>query len=192
MLTAMTEFNPSLLLNLSSIENLDVDDLISLPKGFRYELHNGNLVVMTPSTFWHKEMTGRLYFMLRLAGLRVFQDPGVRGARPRDLRLPDVGVVTHLPAGMTNYSNLSPSAYSLVVEVVSKNSPNGEFLEKKLWYAEHGIPEYWIVEETPDACDDDGVVTIMRLDETGDEPDYPKERTLLVSELEAEYRAGQA
>src|SRR5688572_2057714 len=106
----MTDFNPSLLLNLSSIENLDVDDLISLPKGFRYELHNGNLVIMTPSTYWHKEMAARLTSMLRAAGFRAFQDAGVRGSRPRDLRLPDVGVVVHMPPGSVDYSNLPPSA----------------------------------------------------------------------------------
>jgi Uma2 family endonuclease len=185
----MTDFNPSLLLNLSSIENLDVDDLISLPKGFRYELHDGNLVIMTPSTYWHKEMAGRLYFMLRAAGLRVFQDAGVRGTRPRDLRLPDVGVVTHLPPGSLDYSNLPPAVFLLVVEVVSRNSSSGEFLEKKLWYAGHGIPEYWVVEETSDRSEDDGVVTIMRLDESSDKPEYQEVRSLLVSELEAEYRS---
>ncbi|GIF39865.1 Uma2 family endonuclease [Actinoplanes xinjiangensis] len=185
----MTELNPSLLLNLSSIEKLDVDDLISLPKGFRYELHNGNLVIMTPSTFWHKEMTGRLYVMLRAAGFRVFQDAGVRGTRPRDLRLPDLGVVSQVPPGLTGYSNLPSSAYRLVVEVVSRNSPNGEFDHKKLWFAEHGIPEYWIVEETPDRSDDDGVVTVLRLDEAGGKAEYVVERSLLVSELEAEYRS---
>ena len=183
----MTELNPSLLLDLSSIEKLDVDDLISLPKGFRYELHNGNLVIMTPSTFWHKELTGRLYFMLRAAGFRVFQDAGVRGTRPRDLRLPDLGVVRDLPPGLSGYSNLPPSAYRIVVEVVSASSPNGEWDQKRLWFAEHGIPEYWIVEETPDRSDDDGVVTILRLDEAGDKVDYVAERSLLVSELEAEY-----
>ncbi|MFC4064876.1 Uma2 family endonuclease [Actinoplanes subglobosus] len=173
---------------LPPLEDIDVEDLAALPNEYRYELHVGNLVVMTPSSFWHKDMAGRLYFMLRVAGLRVFQDPGVRGARPRDCRLPDVGVVTGLPPGTVGYSNLAPSYFSLVVEVVSKNSPNGEFVAKRLWYAEHGIPEYWIVEETPDHRDDDGVVTILRLDETGDEPDYVEVRSLLLSELEAEYR----
>ncbi|MEU8656305.1 Uma2 family endonuclease [Actinoplanes philippinensis] len=175
-------------LRLPPIEDIDVEDLAALPRGYRYELHRGNLVVMTPSTYWHKEMAWRLCFMLRAAGLRALQDPGIRGPRPRDCRLPDVGVVTELPPGMVRYSNLPPSYFSLIIEVVSENTPNGEFLDKKLWYAEHGIPEYWIVEETPDGADDEGVVTIMRLDEGGDEPDYVEERSLLVSELEVEYR----
>ncbi|KHD74952.1 hypothetical protein MB27_26110 [Actinoplanes utahensis] len=178
----MTEINRSL------FEDLDVDDLIHLPEGLRYELHSGNLVIMTPSTFWHKDISGRLYYMLRVAGLRVFQDPGVRGVRPRDCRLPDVGVVTHLPAGATDYSNLEPSFYSLVVEVVSRNSPNGEYTDKKLWYAVHRIPEYWIADETPDRSDDDAVVTIFRLNECRDKPGYTKVRSLLLSELELEYQ----
>lgn len=175
-------------LHLPPIEDIDVEDLVALPRGYRYELHRGNLVVMTPSTFWHKGMAGRLYPMLHAAGLKVFQDPGVRGARPRDCRLPDLGVVTRLPSGRSSYSNLAPSYFSLVIEIVSRNSPNGEFLEKKLWYAEHGIPEYWIVEETPDRSDEDGVVTILRLNEDSDKPDYLEVRSLLLSELEGEYR----
>jgi hypothetical protein len=71
-------------LDLSLLEDLDVEDLISLPKGFRYELHSGNLVIMTPSTFWHEDTTRRLLLMLHAAGLNAYQDPGVRGDRPRD------------------------------------------------------------------------------------------------------------
>lgn len=37
--------------------------------------------------------------MLHAAGLDAYLDPGVRGDRPRDCRLPDVGVVTELPPG---------------------------------------------------------------------------------------------
>src|SRR4051794_38462056 len=99
-------------LNLPPIESLDIEDLVTLPKGYRYELHEGNLVLMRPSTFWHKDVSRRLLYMLHAAGLNVFQDPGVLGDRPRDNRLPDVGVVEGLPAGKvkTSYSNLPGSA----------------------------------------------------------------------------------
>jgi Uma2 family endonuclease len=173
-------------LKLPPIEHIDVDDLVSLPKGYRYELHEGNLVIMTPSTFWHKEMAGRLFLLLHAAGARVFQDPGVRGDRPRDCRLPDLGVVTRLPAGLASYSNLPGSAYSLVVEIVSEHSENGEYTDKALWYARQGIPEYWIVDHTPERDDDDGLVHIHRLTLTGERPAYARERTVLLSELEKE------
>ncbi|MFI5937167.1 Uma2 family endonuclease [Actinoplanes sp. NPDC051494] len=175
-------------LNIPPIEDLDVEDLLTLPSGYRYELHEGNLVIMTPSSFWHKAMARRLLFMLHAAGLDAFQDPGVRGVRPRDCRLPDLGVVDALPPGLATYSNLPGSAYRLVVEVVSENSLNGEFTDKMSWYAERGIPEYWIVEQTSDRSDDDALVHIHLLSSSGAKAAYVCERSLLLSELEPEYR----
>jgi hypothetical protein len=46
---------------------------------YRYELHEGNLVIMTPSSFWHKAMARRVLLMLHAAGGNVFQDPGSGG-----------------------------------------------------------------------------------------------------------------
>jgi Uma2 family endonuclease len=170
---------------LPPIEDLDVEALVSLPRGYRYELHNGNLVIGTPSTFWHKDMARRLMRMLHAAGANVFQDPGVRSDRPRDCRLPDVGVVTDLPAETASYSNLPGSAFSLVVEIVCEKSVNGEYTDKAVWYAERGIPEYWVVEVTADRDEDDATVLMHRLD---GELGYVLERTVLLSVLEAEHR----
>src|SRR5687768_2572050 len=100
-------------INLPPIEDLDVDDLASLPEGYRYELHDGNLVIMTPSTYWHKVIARRLMLMLYAVGLNVLQDTGIRGDRPRDLRLPDLGVVADLPPEVADYSNLPGSAFQL-------------------------------------------------------------------------------
>ena len=178
-------------LNLPPIEDIDVEDLLALPEGYRYELHEGNLVIMTPSTFWHKAIAGRLYLLLHAAGLNVFQDPGVLGDRPRDNRLPDLGVVDVLPPGLASYSNLPGSAYRLAVEVVSENSQNGEYTDKMDWYAQRGIPEYWIVDHAPGHPDDDALVLVHTLSFSGGKAAYLCERELLLSELEVEYRAGQ-
>jgi Uma2 family endonuclease len=174
--------------NLPPIEDIDVDDLASLPEGYRYELHDGNLVIMTPSTFWHKAMARRLMLMLYAAGLEVFQDTGIRGDRPRDSRLPDLGVIVDLPAEMADYSTLPGSAYRMVVEIVSEKSANGEYTDKARWYAERGIPEYWIVDRTPERSHDDGVVHLHRLALSGAEPAYVRERSVRLSDLEAEYK----
>ena len=176
-------------LMLPPIEQLDVDDLASLPKGYRYELHEGNLVIMTPSSYWHKVIARRLLLMLHAVGANVLQDPGVRGDRLRDNRLPDLGVVTHLPPGLAAYSNLPGSAFSLVIEIVSEHSENGEYTDKAVWYAQRGIPEYWIVEQTPDRADDDALVLIHRLTLSGGHPAYVREQTRLLSELDTEYAA---
>ena len=176
-------------INLPPIEDLDVDDLASLPKEYRYELHNGSLVIMTPSTYWHKVMARRLMFLLAAAGLEVLQDTGIRGDRPRDSRLPDLGVVDSLPPDVADYSTLPGSAFRMVIEIVSESSPNGEYAEKARWYAERGIPEYWIVDRTPERSHDDAIVHLHRLTLAGAGPVYVRERSLRLSELEAEYGA---
>jgi len=176
-------------LNLPPIEGLDVDDLASLPEGYRYELHEGNLVIMTPSTYWHKVMARRLMLMLYAVGLEVLQDTGIRGDRPRDSRLPDLGVVTSLPPDVADYSNLPGSAFRLVIEIVSENSANGEYTEKARWYAERGISEYWIVDRTSERSHNDAMVHLHRLTLVGDVPGYARERSVRLSDLEAEYRA---
>ncbi|MCM4079061.1 Uma2 family endonuclease [Paractinoplanes hotanensis] len=176
-------------INLPPIEDLDVDDLASLPKEHRYELHEGNLVIMTPSTYWHKVMAQRLLIMLHAAGHMVLQDAGIRGDRPRDLRLPDLGVVISLPPELADYSNLPGSAFGLVIEIVSENSLNGEYTEKARWYAERGIPEYWIVDRDPQRSHGDALVHLHRLTLGGGEPSYVRERSVRLSELEAEFRA---
>lgn len=46
-------------LSLPAIESIDVEDLLTLPEGYRYELHGGNLVIMTPSTYRCGQRTAR-------------------------------------------------------------------------------------------------------------------------------------
>jgi Uma2 family endonuclease len=179
-------------LDMSMLEALDVEDLTALPKGFRYELHEGNLVIMTPSSYWHKMMARRLVFMFMAAGFEALQDAGIIGDRPRDNRLPDVGVLESLPPEMADYSNLPGSAFRIVIEIVSENSVNGEYDAKARWYAERGIPEYWIAERTADRSHDDAQVHLHRLSLAGAAPAYVRERSLRLSELEAEYRAKSA
>jgi Uma2 family endonuclease len=176
-------------IHLPPVEDLDVDDLVSLPEGYRYELHEGSLVITPPSNFWHKAMARRLLVMLRAAGLEVLTDPGIRGDRPRDSRLPDLGVVAKLPTEVADFSNLPGSAFHMVIEIVSENSANGEYTDKARWYAARGIPEYWIADRTPERSHDDAMVYMHRLTLSGDEPGYVRERSARLSELEAEYRA---
>jgi Uma2 family endonuclease len=173
----MTEFS------LPRIEDLDGDDLASLPKQYRYELHQGSLVIMASSTYWHKVIARRILLMLHATGENVLQDPGVLGDRPRDNRLPDLGVIVHLPPKLASYSNLPGSAFSLVIEIVCEHSENGEYTDKMIWYARQGIPEYWIVDQTGDLADGDALVHRHRLVP----PAYLRESSLLLTELEAEY-----
>lgn len=76
-----------------------------------------------------------------------------------------------------------------MIEIVSENSESGEYTDKAVWYAQRGIPEYWIVDQTHDRADDDARVLLHRLTLSGGHPAYVRERTTLLTELEAEYSA---
>lgn len=175
----------------STLTVLDVEDLVFLPKGYRYELHDGRLVIEEPTNFWQKEQARRFLFMLSAAGLDAFQDPGVCGDRPRDCRTPDLGVVISHPADFLKRSTLPGPCYGLVIEVFARTAPNGEYTSRMAWYAECGIPEYWIADDAPDDYDD-ALVLMHRLVTSGGKPAYVCERTVLLSQLEAEYRAKNA
>jgi Uma2 family endonuclease len=175
-------------LRLPPIEDLEVEHLALLPRGYRYELRQGNLVVGLPTNFWQKSMTGRLLMMLYGTGADVFHEPGVLGSRPRDSRLPDLGVLIRRPRKPANCTHLPGSAFRLVIEIVSRDGQDGECTDKMAWYAEQGIPEYWIVTETPDRADADATVHVHRF-AADTEPVYARERSLLLSELEAGYAA---
>lgn len=124
-------------LNLPPIEEIDAEDLLALPEGYRDELHAGNLVIELPTTFWHKVMARRLLFALRGAGHNAFLDPGVLGDRPRDCRLPDAGVVDVLPSDPASYSHLPGSAFRLVADIMPRI---GGYPARIAWYAGCGIP----------------------------------------------------
>lgn len=172
-------------IGLPRIEDIDVGDLASLSRPYRYEMRGGNLVISPPSTYWHKLVARRLMIMLYEAGLEVLPDTGVRGGRPRDMRLPDLGVVKDLPPDVADYSTLPGFAFGLVVEIVEAESVNGEYGDKLHWYAECGIAEYWIV----DHSGDDALVHLHRLKLAGGVPAYERERSVLLKRLEAEFRA---
>jgi Uma2 family endonuclease len=175
-------------INLPPVETLDVDDLASLPRGYRYELHNGNLVIMTPSTYWHKWMARRLVDMFCAAGLEAVQDAAIRGDRSRDNRVSDVGVLAGTLVEVAEDVNLPGAAFRLIAEVVSRNL--GEYTDRARWYAERGIPDYWIVDRTPERARDDASVHIHQLKlSDAAAPAYVRVRTVRLSELEAERRA---
>lgn len=172
-------------LDLSLIESLDVDDLLTLPDGFRYELHTGNLVIMSPPILWHQLMGVRVVQMFSGAGFAAIQDCGVRGDRPRDCRVPDFGVFRTLPDDV-DLAYFPGSAYRLVGEVVSEHTPNDEYTDKMAWYAKCGISEYWVVDRTPDRARDDALVSLYRL-APDEKYGYALDRQVLLSELEAEW-----
>lgn len=143
-----------------------VADLAQVPDaGFRFEIHEGNLVMMSPVTVWHSEVARRVATALRAAGQPAVMEVGVRRS-DRSTRIADVGVFVHMPTD-TNHAHWAPADLRLVIEVVSDGSEDEDRFLKPRWYAAAGIPEFWRVERPADE-EDEAVIIIHKLASTVD------------------------
>ena len=118
----------------------------------RYELEDGELILMNPLTGHHAIIIAFLSNSLFNETNRLqlpwipLQVIGVRTAIRRS-RLPDLCVVPL--EQMQQYLNVSAvleSGVMLAVEVVSPESIKRDYRFKRTEYASFGIPEYWIVD----------------------------------------------
>lgn len=118
----------------------------------RYELVDGELILMSPPTVRHaliiRKITHILEDEIARLGLSwvALQMLGVRTAYRRS-RLPDLCVMTLEQAQeLKDVSVVLESGVLLVVEVVSPNSGITDYRYKRTEYAAAGIPEYWIID----------------------------------------------
>jgi Uma2 family endonuclease len=124
-------------------------DYLALETNKLIELADGRLEVLEMPSYFHQVVVGRLFLALALffkqhvlgrvciAPLRVKLSPG-------RFREPDVMVM--LSAHLSRIHSKHWDAPDLVVEVVSPDDPDRDYVTKKKEYAEAGIPEYWIVD----------------------------------------------
>jgi Uma2 family endonuclease len=129
---------------------LTLDDVTRLAESdnrHRFELTEGNLVVMPPGTWRHQEIGGLLFTWFMTHGYRgrVNIAPGVRTAAD-DLngRIPDLVITTGPVPDETVW--LPPELVALAVEIVSKGSERTDRWLKPVEYAEAGIARFWRVE----------------------------------------------
>lgn len=125
----------------------DVTPLAAADTRHRFELSEGNLVVMPPQVWRHQEISGLLFAWFLVHGYRgrVNVAPGVRTASD-DLngRIPDLVVTTGPVSDETVW--LAPEMVALAVEIVSKGSERMDRWLKPVEYAEAGIVRFWRVE----------------------------------------------
>lgn len=131
---------------------LTLDDVTRLAEAdtrHRFELNEGNLVVMPPGTWRHQKISGLLFtwFTARGYGDRVNVAPGVRTADD-DLngRIPDLVVTTEPMADDDETVWLPPEMVALAVEIVSKGYERTDRWHKPVEYAAAGIKRFWRVE----------------------------------------------
>lgn len=125
---------------------LTVEDLAGLPDdGLRYELREGNLLIMSPAIAWHSRIGRELTQALLDSGRIAYQEVGIKFG-PRDSRTPDITV---FPGPIDeDRAFFAPDEVALVIEIVSPSSEHDDRVDKPAKYAAAGIAEYWRVERT--------------------------------------------
>jgi Uma2 family endonuclease len=122
----------------------DVAELADRDPDHRYELQEGNLLVMPPADDEHAEMLMRIGAWLIAGGHkgRVLATPGVRVGTSG--RSPDVAVRQDAPGGRTVW--IDPAELLLVIEIVSPGSVELDRYLKPVEYARGGVRHFWRVE----------------------------------------------
>src|SRR5262245_7941037 len=122
----------------------DVAELADRDPDHRYELQEGNLLVMPPADDEQAEMIMRLGAWLLGHGYtgRVLATPGVRvGSSGRS---PDVVVRRAARTGRTVW--IDPSEILLIIEIVSPGSIELDRYLKPVEYAQAAVRHFWRIE----------------------------------------------
>lgn len=122
----------------------DMADLAANDPDHRYELQEGNLLVMPPVDDEHAELIVLIAAWLTTGGYRgrVLATPGVRAGSSG--RSPDIVVRRGPRTGRTVW--IEPTDVLLVIEIVSPGSVELIRHLKPVEYARAGIPHFWRVE----------------------------------------------
>lgn len=136
-----------------------VDDLDTMPRDVRCEIHNGRLVIMSPVRVWHQNVARAIANALDRAGRTASTEVTIRRTRS-DIRIADVAAFNQPPDLRTAVH--SPDTIDLVVEVWSPSSDDKDHGEMQ-WYADLGIAEYWLAEPVGDGTTLEATLTRFRL-----------------------------
>lgn len=126
-----------------------VEDYLSLHTNRRIEFENGRLEFLPMPTMSHEEILLWLFDALRafvnarkqgrvfMAGIRVYTSP-------EKYRVPDVVFMN--ASHKDRMKNEAWVGADLIMEVVSEDDPQRDWVKKRREYARARIPEYWIVD----------------------------------------------
>lgn len=160
-------------------EGFTIDQAESLlPEHVRFELHEGQIVVMSPAKLWHTETQRRIANILERRGRRVGVEVGLDIA-PGETRVLDVAAFHDTPDRYRAY--FDPGEITLAVEVVSPSSKKNDYVDKPALYARLGIPEFWRAD-----LDSAGDVHVAMYQLDTDERRYVPTGTVTLDELEDE------
>lgn len=140
------------------------EDYLLLPEDKRYELIEGELLMVPLPGVWHQKVIGNLYFQLK----RLVEEKalGELFISPLDIVLsqfdivqPDIVFIAKEHVDIITEENIQGPP-DIAVEVLSSDEQRDKVIKKKL-YAKFGIKEYWLVNPKNEQ------VEVMVLDEQG-------------------------
>ena len=126
------------------------EDYCSAPEDKRYELHDGDLVVLPAPKERHQDVVGTLYYFLRAFVFgrklgRVYIAPFDILFTNTDVVQPDVMFVSNDRLDIITPDNIQ-GAPDLVIEVLSSSTAHRDRTFKRALYARHGVGEFWLVD----------------------------------------------
>jgi Uma2 family endonuclease len=140
------------------------DDYRTAPENERYELLEGELVMVPAPNFAHQNTSA--YLAATLWKFVREHDLGVVLSAPFDVVLseervfqPDILFVSRERLSIINPENIRGTAPDLVVEILSPATAERDRFYKRAVYARYGVKEYWIVD--PEAS----IIEVTRLGE---------------------------
>ena len=129
------------------------EDYRTAPPDRRYELLDGDLVMVPAPNLKHQEVQGRLYYKLtqfiveRALG-KLFLAPCDVVLSDTDVVQPDLLFVSREREHLLSSGENVRGAPDLVVEILSPGTANLDRGYKRALYARHGVIEYWLVDPT--------------------------------------------
>ncbi|HLO84471.1 MAG TPA: Uma2 family endonuclease [Nostocaceae cyanobacterium] len=140
----------------TSLKRLTFEEFLTYDDGTdnKYELVDGELVLIPPAVCKHDDIVNFLYIAFYLEikrlGLDWLVKQGTIGVRTdiNKSRIPDVSVIKgeDWRKNSPNAPAILETAPLLVVEIVSEGSVTTDYRRKRTEYANRNIPEYWIVD----------------------------------------------
>ena len=117
----------------------------------RFELLDGDIVMMAPANHWHNTAMTRLRTMLEVhvpPEIVIVTEQGVNLGP--SVPIPDLMAVSRAAVTAISYAFV-PADITLAVEIVSPRTKTKDRKFRPVQYAEAGIPSFWRVENDTDA-----------------------------------------
>ncbi len=126
------------------------EDYCATPDDERYELLNGNLMMVPAPNMKHQKVLGRLYLELgnfaKEHGLGdVYVAPCDVVLSDTDVVQPDLLFISRAREHTVTEENVR-GAPDLVIEILSASTADRDLGYKHELHGRHGVPEYWIVD----------------------------------------------